>query len=150
MNHSEYTTTMKSLIDSVYEEFKRDDTQELMDICHETADSSEYVIYFGKAWDLVSFVRLHDFDEYLEAQDILEDIGEFCHELDTLMTKMGVLAHFQHCPRCSSRAIGRGGFSMKQKALEILGVVLVYVVFCTTLAMALLGITFGELFGGLL
>jgi hypothetical protein len=88
MNHSEYTTTMKSLIDSVYEEFKRDDTQELMDICHETADSSEYVIYFGKAWDLVSFVRLHDFDEYLEAQDILEDIGEFCHELDTLMTKM--------------------------------------------------------------
>ena len=39
---------------------------------------------------------------------------------------------------------------MKKKALEILGVVLVYVVFCTTLVMALLGITFGELFGGLL
>ena len=88
MNYDEYTTTMDSLIDSAYEEFKRDDTQELSDIVHEIADSSEYVIYFGKAWDLVSFVRLHDFDEYLEAQNILEGIGEFCHELDTLMTKM--------------------------------------------------------------
>lgn len=88
MNHSEYTQTMNSLINSAYEELKRDDTQELSDIVHEIADSSEYVIYFGKAWDLVSFVRLHDFDEYLEAQNILEDIGEFCHELDTLMTKM--------------------------------------------------------------
>jgi len=39
---------------------------------------------------------------------------------------------------------------VKQKALEILGAVVVYVVFCTTLAMAILGITFGELFGGLL
>ena len=39
---------------------------------------------------------------------------------------------------------------MKQKALEILGAVIVYVVFCTTLAMAILGITFGELLGGLL
>ena len=39
---------------------------------------------------------------------------------------------------------------MKQKALEILGAVVVYVVFCTTLAMAILGITFCELFGGLL
>ncbi len=39
---------------------------------------------------------------------------------------------------------------MRQKALQVLGAVVVYVVFCTTLAMALLGITFGELFGGLL
>lgn len=37
---------------------------------------------------------------------------------------------------------------MKQKALQILGAVIVYAVFCTTLAMALLGITFGELLGG--
>ena len=39
---------------------------------------------------------------------------------------------------------------MKKKALEFLGAVIVYVVFCTTLAMAILGITFGELLGGLL
>lgn len=39
---------------------------------------------------------------------------------------------------------------MKQKALQILGAVIVYVVFCTTLAMGILGITFGELLGGLL
>ena len=88
MNHSEYTQTMNSLINSAYEELKRDDTQELSDIVHEIADGHQWVIYYGMAWDFVSFVRLHDFDEYLEAQNILEDIGEFCHELDTLMTKM--------------------------------------------------------------
>lgn len=37
---------------------------------------------------------------------------------------------------------------MKQKALQILGAVIVYVVFCTTLVMGILGITFGELLGG--
>jgi hypothetical protein len=88
MNYSEYTDLMDTYIQLAYDEFKQDDSRDLSDIVYEIADSSEYVIYFGKAWDLVSFVRLSDFDEYLEAQNVLEDIGEFCHELDTLMTKM--------------------------------------------------------------
>ena len=88
MNHSEYTQTMNSLINSAYEELKRDDTQELSDIVHEIADSSEYVIYFGKAWDLVSFVRLHDFDEYLEAQYTIENVCEPTTDLDALVTQM--------------------------------------------------------------
>ena len=87
MNHSEYTQTMNSLIDSAYEEFKRDDTQDLEDIVHEIADGHQWVIYYGKAWDFVSFVRRIDFDEYTEAQGILEDIGENTADLDTLMTQ---------------------------------------------------------------
>jgi|SaaInl74LU_5_DNA_1037368.scaffolds.fasta_scaffold104837_2 hypothetical protein len=38
---------------------------------------------------------------------------------------------------------------MKKLGKVLLGVA-VYVVFCTTFAMGLLGITFGELFGGVL
>ena len=87
MNHSEYTTTMNSLIDSAYEELKRDDTQELTDIVHEIADGHQWVIYYADAWDLVSFVRQFDFSEYSEAQEIMEDIGEETTDLDTLMTK---------------------------------------------------------------
>jgi hypothetical protein len=88
MNFNEYTETMHSLIDSVYEEFKRDDTQELSDIVHETVDGHQWVIYYAHAWDLVSFVRRIDFDEYTEAQGILEDIGENTADLDTLVTQM--------------------------------------------------------------
>jgi hypothetical protein len=88
MNHSEYTETMHSLIDSVYEEVKRDETQELSDIVHETVDGHQWVIYYAQAWDLVSFVRQFDFSEYVAAQDYLEDIGEGTTDLDTLMTQM--------------------------------------------------------------
>ena len=88
MNYDEYTTTMYSLIDSVYEEFKRDDTQELSDIVHETVDGHQWVIYYAQALDLVSFVRRIDFDEYVEAQSILEDIGELTADLDTLASQL--------------------------------------------------------------
>jgi hypothetical protein len=88
MNFNEYTETMHSLIDSVYEEFKRDDTQELSDIVHETVDGHQWVIYYAHAWDLVGFVRRIDFDEYAEAQDMLSDIGEHTSDLDTLMTQI--------------------------------------------------------------
>lgn len=88
MNFNEYTETMHSLIDSVYEELKRDDTQELSDIVHEMVDGHQWVIYYAHAWDLVSFVRQFDFHEYSDAQNIVDDIGEETAYLDTLMTKM--------------------------------------------------------------
>jgi hypothetical protein len=87
MNISEYTYLMDNYIQTAYEEFKQDDTQDLEDIVHEIADGSQHVIYYGKAWDFVSFVRFADFDEYREAQSILEDIGENTADLDTLMTQ---------------------------------------------------------------
>ena len=88
MNHSEYTQTMNSLIDSAYEEFKRDDTQELSDIAHEIADGHQWVIYYGMAWDFVSFVRFADLYEYEAAQEMINDIGEHTSDLDTLMTQL--------------------------------------------------------------
>lgn len=88
MNHSEYTQTMDSLINSAYEELKRDDTQELSDIVHEMVDGHQWVIYYAQALDLVSFVRRIDFDEYAEAQSILEDIGELTTDLDTLASQL--------------------------------------------------------------
>ena len=88
MNHLEYTQTMDSLINSAYEEFKRDDTQDLEDIVHEIADGHQWVIYYGMAWDFVSFVRFADLYEYEAAQEMVNDIGENTSDLDTLMTQM--------------------------------------------------------------
>ena len=88
MNFNEYTKIMHSLIDSVYEEFKRDDTQELSDIVHETVDGDSWVIYYGRAWELVGFVRQSCFSEYIEANNMLSDIGEHPSDIDTLMTQL--------------------------------------------------------------
>jgi hypothetical protein len=88
MNISEYTYLMDNYIQTAYEEFKQDDTRDLGDIVHEIADSSQHVIYYGKAWDFVSFVRFTDLSEYEEAQGMINDIGEHTAGCDELMTKM--------------------------------------------------------------
>jgi len=88
MNHSEYTQTINALIDSVYDELKRDDTLELSDVVHETVDGHQWVIYYADAWSLVSFVRQFDFSEYVEAQYTIENVCEPTTDLDTLVTQM--------------------------------------------------------------
>lgn len=88
MNHSEYTYLMDNYIQTAYEEFKQDDTRDLEDIVHQIADGSEDVIYYGKAWDFVSFVRFAYLSEYEEAQEMINDIGEHTSDLDTLMTQL--------------------------------------------------------------
>ena len=88
MNISEYTYLMDNYIQTAYEEFKQDDTRDLEDIVHEIADGSQQVIYYGKAWDFVSFVRFADLYEYEAAQEMVNDIGENTSDLDTLMTQM--------------------------------------------------------------
>lgn len=88
MNYSEYTDLMDTYIETAYEEFKQDDTRDLEDIVHELADSSQHVIYYGKAWDFVSFVRFADLSEYEAAQEMINDIGEHTSDLDTLMTQL--------------------------------------------------------------
>lgn len=87
MHHLEYTDLMNTYIETAYEELKQDDTRDLEDIVHEIADGSQHVIYYGKAWDFVSFVRFADLYEYTEAQDILENNVETA-DLDTLITQM--------------------------------------------------------------
>lgn len=88
MNISEYTDLMNTYIQTAYEEFKQDDTRDLEDIVHEIADGSQHVIYYGKAWDFVSFVRFADLYGYEAAQEMINDIGEHTADLDTLMTQM--------------------------------------------------------------
>jgi hypothetical protein len=88
MNYSEYTQTMNALVDSVYEELKRDDTLELSDIVHETIDGHSWVIYYADAFELVNFVRQFDFSEYDEAQYTVENVCEPTTDLDTLIMHM--------------------------------------------------------------
>lgn len=87
MNHLEYTDLMNTYIKTAYEEFNQDDTRDLEDIVHKIADGDSWVIYYGRAWELVSFVRQSCFSEYIEANNKLSDIGENTADLDTLMSR---------------------------------------------------------------
>jgi hypothetical protein len=51
---------------------KWDSEQDLHDFCHEQSDSSEHVIYYGKAWDLVNMIRIYDYSLLDEADSVLE------------------------------------------------------------------------------
>ena len=49
------------------------DSADLHDAMHEYVDGSEYVIYYGKAWELVSVMRLTDYSTY-EAATMEEEL----------------------------------------------------------------------------
>jgi hypothetical protein len=49
-----------------------DGEQDIYDFCSEQADSSEYVIYYGKAWDLVNMIRCSDISLLDDAEASLE------------------------------------------------------------------------------
>ena len=50
-----------------------DGEQDLHDFCHEQADSSEHVIYYGMAWDLVNLVRCSDHSLLDDAELAIEN-----------------------------------------------------------------------------
>lgn len=61
------------------------------DYLHQTADGSEYVIYYGKAWDLVNMIRLNDYDMYQDAQSVIYD--SYGNEFLDLHRHMALMAY---------------------------------------------------------
>ncbi len=63
-----------------------DREQELSDFCHESADGSEHVIYYGNAWALVDFMRWHDADIFDAAEDAAFNSGIIFETANQMMT----------------------------------------------------------------
>ncbi len=63
-----------------------DGEQDLADFCHETADGSEHVIYYGSAWALVDFMRWHAPDIFDAAQDGAFNSGIIFESANQMMT----------------------------------------------------------------
>ena len=58
------------------------------DYAHEAADGSEYVIYYGKAWDLVDTVRSYNSDLYFEGESWALDLCTRHESLDSMVTSV--------------------------------------------------------------
>jgi len=65
-----------------------DGEQDVYEFASECADSSEYAIYYSKAWDLVEMMRHADFGILTNAEALLTEYAyEFCG-VDDLMTRL--------------------------------------------------------------
>lgn len=71
-NHVEFLDYIAALAEDIAN--TTTDREEVYDLVWEYADSSEYVIYYGKAHDLVHLVRNWDSSLYNDAEEELEEL----------------------------------------------------------------------------
>lgn len=83
-NYSEF----QDYINMLAADFKDSGYKYAEDFAHECADGSEYVIYYSKAWELVSIVREGNYDLYSEGSEHASDCQGDYSDLDTQMTSV--------------------------------------------------------------
>ena len=69
-------------------DFEASGHEDATDYAHEAADGSEYVIYYGKAWDLIDTVRSYNSDLFCEGESWALDLGERHESLDSMVTSV--------------------------------------------------------------
>lgn len=84
MNYAEFN----DYIDTLVSDYDREAYDYFGDYCHEAADSSQYVIYNGMAWDLVNMIRIADYDLFNDAEIALEGM-----EFKTLQENITAMAY---------------------------------------------------------
>jgi hypothetical protein len=87
-NLQDFDNYIESLCDDVWFNYKHDlnDQNDWPDIAHELADSSQYVIYYGMAWDLVTMMRHADSALFNDAEDSAFDHGIEFESANQMMT----------------------------------------------------------------
>lgn len=75
-------------IDLLASEYKLSGHEYFEDYCHEAADGSEYVIYNGKAWDLVNMIRVSDYSIYDDAEFALDPQPDLQAYITTMAYEM--------------------------------------------------------------
>ena len=89
MNYKEFDKYIREMSQEIFDECEGD-MDRTHDLSFERANDSEYAIYYAKAWDLCDFMRFNDHDAYLEAENLIEELGGFGHykSVDDLMCAM--------------------------------------------------------------
>lgn len=90
-------TEFNSYIDTLAADYKYSGHDYFGDYCHECADSSEHVIYYGLAWDLVNMLRGTDRSILDDAESALFDSGfDMTGEtIDSVMCKLAYECIYQ-------------------------------------------------------
>ena len=87
-NLQDFDSYIDSLCDDVWLNYKvqLNDQSDWYDIAHELAEGSQYVIYYGMAWDLVTMIRRCDFSLFDSAEDASFTHGIEFESANQLMT----------------------------------------------------------------
>lgn len=81
-------------IDQLTDDYCAEDYAHFSSYCRECADSSEFVIYYGNAWELVNMIRMADYSILEDAEIAISDYsGEF--SINTIMTKLAYECIYQ-------------------------------------------------------
>jgi hypothetical protein len=83
-NYNEF----QDYINMLAAEFKDSGYKYVEDYAHEAADGSEYVIYYAKAWELVTLVRESNCDLYSEGAEHASDCRSESTDLDQQMVSV--------------------------------------------------------------
>ena len=97
-NLQDFDNYIDSLCDDVWINYKAqlNDQNDWYDIAHELADGSQYVIYYGMAWDLVTMIRQQDFSLFDSAEDSAFDHGIEFESANQMMTMIAYELIYQH------------------------------------------------------
>ncbi len=87
-NMKEFNEYIDMMRDEILTEYRsgNNDRDDWSDIVHEHADGSQYVIYYGMAWELVNMVRKYDYALFEDAQQGLYGLELECSEVNKAMS----------------------------------------------------------------
>lgn len=87
MNYQEIQTEAQEIAEAVISEVDTygGDAEELI---HQAVDGNMYVIYYSRAWDLVSSVRFYDHSLFIEAECSVSGMFDGSENLDQQITIM--------------------------------------------------------------
>jgi len=87
MNYEEIQTEAQEIAEAVISEVDTygGDAEELI---HQAVDGNMYVIYYSRAWDLVSSIRLYDHNLFIDAERSVSGMLDGSENLDQQITVM--------------------------------------------------------------
>jgi len=97
-NLQDFDNYIDSLCNDVWINYKAqlNDQDDWHDIAHELADGSQYVIYYGMAWDLVTMMRQQDYSLYDCAEDSSFNYGVEFESANQMMSLIAYEIIYQH------------------------------------------------------
>ena len=97
-NLQDFDSYIDSICDDIWINYKADlnNQDDWPDIAHKCADGSQYVIYYGMSWDLVTMMRHHDFSSFDSAEDAAFNYGIEFESANQMMALIAYELIYQH------------------------------------------------------
>lgn len=93
-------------IDQLVSEYNDEHYEDFSDYCHECSDSSEYVIYYSNAWELVNMIRVSDYSLLEDAELALSDFNSKELSINSIMSTLAYECIYQQLSLAIQEKLG--------------------------------------------